>query len=343
MMSDFEWLRANPKYLDILRDAVEHEESLDPDDFEDDLILENYNEKNGTDYCVHWENTDIPHHPTQIYQLETHGFLERVFDSNSTTRYSIPNRREVKKRLEDLDAKFDGDSEVVMHGFPDMEDLDGIFDDVVGYEDVKWLLKKALSSDDIVNILLIGPPGCGKTVFLRCIRRLEGASFVSGKRTSEAGFTDKMFDDLPRFMCIDELDDMDDEHQQSLSDYTEEGVIVETKGNDRRRELRTNTKTFASGNYTDNIIDQIENRFTDLHFDKYTLDEFKEVCRSIIPRDYGHDEEKAEEIAEAVWEMDGFANVRKAEDVASLSRDADPKKVVKVLENYSPNSGGLLG
>ena len=341
-MSDTEWLRANPQYLDILRDAIEHEESLDPEDFEGDKVLRGYNEDNGTNHEVYWENTDIPHHPTKVYQLESRGFLDRVFDTNSTTRYAIHNREKVKQIVTDFNEKFEGDAEVVMHDFPDKEDLDGVFSDVVGYDDVKWLLKEALTSDDIVNILLVGPPGSGKTVFLRCINKLERSAFINGKKTSEAGFTDKMFDELPRYMCIDELDDMGTDDQVSLADYTEEGVLVETKGNNRKRELRTNTKTFATANSVNDIAEQIDNRFTDLHFDEYSLDEFKEVCKNIIPREYGHTEEGAIEIAEAVWEIDGFANVRKAEDVASLSRNADPKRVVGVLENYSPDESGLL-
>jgi len=341
-MSDTEWLRANPEYIDILRDAIEHEESLDPSDFEDNSIIESFNDDGPEEINVCWENTEIPHHPTKLYQLETKGYLYRVFDSNSTTKYAVANRGKVKRAISDLEQKFDGDAQVVTHNFPDRDELDGVFEDVVGYEDVKWLLKEALTSDDIVNILLVGPPGCGKTVFLRCISKLNRSAFINGKKTSEAGFADKMFDERPRYMCIDELDDMSTDDQVSLADYTEEGVLVETKGNNRKRELRTNTKTFATANSIDAIIDQIDNRFTDLHFDQYNLEEFKEVCRNIIPREYGHTEEKAEEIAEAVWEIDGFANVRKAEDVASLSRNADPKRVVGVLEDYSPDEGGLL-
>jgi len=330
-MNEKEFIKDNPEYIDHLERLVEFEENnKNPEHpYIDD-----------EDYDSCWEYKDVGIKPQTLYQLEKEGILERVFDTNSTTSYSIRDRDSVVNALEEISSKFDGKRERVIHDFPDRDTLDEmeIFSDVVGYEDVKWLMKKALASDEIVNIVLYGPPGSGKTVFLRCIRQLKDSAFISGKRTSESGFTDEMFEEEPRFMCIDELDDMDKDDQKALSDYTEEGVLVETKGNNKRREMKTNTKTFATANEEDNVIDQINNRFTDLHFDQYTLDEFKQVCINILPDDYGTSEENAKEIAKAVWDIDGFANVRKAEDVAALSDGEDPRKVVSVLEDYSPNT-----
>jgi len=328
-MNRAKFLNENPKYIEPVEKIIEYEKNnKNPDS----AYI------NDTEHDSCWEYNDVGVDPQTLYQLEMNGFLERVFDTQSTTSYSTINRDSIEKAVQEIGSKFDGNVKEVIHEFPDKEVLDEmeVFSDVVGYENVKWLLKKALSSDNIVNVLLVGPPGSGKTVFLRCIRKLDDAAFISGKRTSEAGFTDKMFEDEPRYMCIDELDDMDNEDQEALSDYTEEGVIVETKGNNKRREMKTNTKTFAAANSDKDIISQINNRFTDLHFDKYTLNEFEQVCVNILPRDYGTTDKHAKKIAKAVWEIDGFANVRKAEDVATLSDGEDPQKVVGVLEDYSP-------
>jgi ATPase subunit of ABC transporter with duplicated ATPase domains len=319
-------LKEKPKYIDTASRILEYvQENKDPD----------HSFINDTDYDSHFTYSDVGVPPQHLYRLETYGVLEKVFSSNSTKAYAVRDINELDEQIKEVKKDFEGGPEEVNHSFPDRDDLDGIFDDVVGYDDAKWLLKKAISSDETVNILLVGPPGCGKTVFLRCIAKLEGAKFISGKKTSSAGFTEEMFDSKPRFMCVDELDDMDNDDQQVMSDYTEEGRLVETKGNDKRRELVINTKTFAAANKIENIIPQIDNRFTDLHFDPYNLEEFKEVCVNILPDDYDQSKKHSEEIAEAVWEIDGFANVRKAEDVASLSDGEDPKRVVSILENYS--------
>jgi DNA polymerase III delta prime subunit len=327
------YLENNPKYIEYVVNILDYVESNKQPD---------HSFINDTEYdsCFTYSDVGVP--PQSLYQLEVNGILEKVFDSNSTTSYAVRDVDSLRKDLKELEDKHVEGKETIQHEFPDRDELDGLFDDVVGYDDAKWLLKKAISSDETVNILLVGPPGCGKTVFLRCIAKLEGAKFISGKKTSSAGFTDEMFDSKPRFMCVDELDDMDNDDQQVMSDYTEEGRLVETKGNDKRRELIINTKTFAAANEIENIIPQIDNRFTDLHFEPYNLEEFKEVCVNILPDDYDQSEQHSEEIAEAVWDIDGFANVRKAEDVASLSDGEDPKRVVSVLENYSRMSNSFV-
>lgn len=44
-----------------------------------------------------------------------------------------------------------------------------IFEQVFQHDDIKWLLTSALDSEQPVHILLVGPPGIGKTRFLKAI------------------------------------------------------------------------------------------------------------------------------------------------------------------------------
>ncbi|MGB6530775.1 MAG: hypothetical protein WBF33_21920 [Candidatus Nitrosopolaris sp.] len=38
-----------------------------------------------------------------------------------------------------------------------------LFSNISGCKDIKWTLKKALENEEPIHILLIGPPGLGKT------------------------------------------------------------------------------------------------------------------------------------------------------------------------------------
>jgi MoxR-like ATPase len=169
-----------------------------------------------------------------------------------------------------------------------------------------------------------------------CINKLDDARFISGKPSSGPGVLDVMFEETPKYMLIDELDDMDNDTQRVLGQYTETGIVDETKSGKTRR-MKTNTKTFASANYPKNVLDAINDRFLDLHFDPYTKSEFREVCKHVLPKNEGSDPDEAVDIADAVWDIEGEGRVRKAIQVARLSR-GDPEKVIGVLNDYDKSS-----
>ena len=55
-----------------------------------------------------------------------------------------------------------------------------LFDNIVGYDDVKMLFNLSFSSEKPVHILLVGPPASAKTLFmLECIK-LERSYFTLG-------------------------------------------------------------------------------------------------------------------------------------------------------------------
>jgi len=320
-----EYLNEKPKYIDTLQSIVDFEE----DQTEEDSYFIANNE--GIDAC--WEYDDVNVHPTRLHQLNVEGIVEKITDTQSATRYCLSDREAAKEALDEVADFAEEGTRVELHDFPDSHDeLDGAFDDVVGYDRVKWLLKRAITTDDITNVVLFGPPGSAKTVFLMCVSKLEGGKFISGKPTSGPGVLDVMFQETPRFMLIDELDDMDNDTQRVLGQYTETGIVDETKSG-KTRKMKTNTKTFASANHPENVLGAIKDRFLDLHFDAYDKGEFEDVCRHVLPKNEGCTEEEAEKIAKAVWDIEGEGRVRKAIQAARLSR-GDPEKVVSVLDEY---------
>lgn len=330
------YLKDKPDYIDILNEIVEYEEN-NPNP--DHTFIED------TDYDTCWRNTEVGVHPSRLYQLEVNGILERVFDSNNTTSYVIKDRGEVKKILNQIEDEIGEEGQRrVMHEFPDEDKLpDNLFEDVVGYEDIKFLLKRGITTDKIVNFLLIGPSGSAKTVFLMSLsEKLSNAIMISQSSEATApGFIDEMFKREPKYMLFDELDDMSTDDIKALSSYTETGILQETKYG-KNRKMETNTKTFAAANETNPIPNNIINRFVDLYFEPYTRDEYIEVCENILPRKEGKDVEEARRIAERIWTKYQTGDVRRAIAVARLSR-GDPEKIIDIIEDYSQEKLNKLG
>jgi Holliday junction resolvasome RuvABC ATP-dependent DNA helicase subunit len=85
--------------------------------------------------------------------------------------------------------------------------IKGIFDSIIGYEGIKRTFLRSLSSKEPVHILLAGPPGQAKTLFLKCILEAfrEEAFFTVGGTASKSGLIDVLFDMQPKYLLVDEI------------------------------------------------------------------------------------------------------------------------------------------
>ncbi len=213
--------------------------------------------------------------------------------------------------------------------------LTTLFDPIVGYDDVKWLMRRAVMTDEPVHVLLEGPPASAKTLFLMEIARLPRAEFAVAGNATKAGLTDLLLVYRPRYLLVDEVETID-----SLRDYAallhlmENQEVVETK---YRRHERTPLKTwvFAAGNDASKLPPALLSRFGGkagvVHFKEYSSAEFVEIAANIlvqrerIPLDF------AKRVALATLDL-GSRDVRLAVRFARLCKtDEDLAKVVETL------------
>jgi Holliday junction DNA helicase RuvB len=126
-----------------------------------------------------------------------------------------------------------------------------IFDQIIGYEDIKRLFKMALDSAEPVHILLSGAPASAKTLFLQSLMTLKDSYFVDGSNTTKSGMIDYIFDNKPKYLLIDEIDKMASKDQSFLLNLMETGIVTETKHKKTRAITNVKTWIFATSN---NII-----------------------------------------------------------------------------------------
>jgi Holliday junction DNA helicase RuvB len=102
-----------------------------------------------------------------------------------------------------------------------------IFNNVIGYDDIKLLLHKMITSKHTSSVLLTGPPASSKTIFiLELLDHFKGkAYFVDGTTASGMGIIDYLFDhtDL-KFLLIDEIDKLSKKDQKVLLNVMETGI-----------------------------------------------------------------------------------------------------------------------
>ena len=211
--------------------------------------------------------------------------------------------------------------------------LEPLFDNIVGYSDVKRLFHLSLSSEKPVHLLLVGPPASAKTLFMLECMRLERSYFTLGSHSTKSGMIDYLFDKRPRYLIVDEIEHMPMKDQTALLSLMEAGILAETKFQ-KTRNTHLKTWVFASSNATDRMLTPLLSRFVVLHFKQYSFGSFHEVCAHILGRE-GVTPGVAAAIAEAVWTKLKSKDIRDCIKIGRLAKKKeDVEWIVQTLRAY---------
>jgi Holliday junction resolvasome RuvABC ATP-dependent DNA helicase subunit len=127
-------------------------------------------------------------------------------------------------------------------------------ENIYGLEKEKQALMMALTAKRSCHVLLVGPPGIGKTDLVLSIYNANRskAYFTYGGHSTKAGMVDQLFHDRPRILVVDELETMSSHDQVSLLGLCENGILAETKIT-KTRQTQMNVWVFATSNCTKRI------------------------------------------------------------------------------------------
>lgn len=212
-----------------------------------------------------------------------------------------------------------------------------LFDPVIGFDDIKEIFQLSLHADKPVHILLVGPPGSAKSLFMSCLTKLERSYYAVGSSSTGSGIFDYLFEHRPRYFIMDEIEKMSKRDQASLLNLMESGLLSELK---HRQQRTTQLKTwvFASANDADKLLPQLLTRFTATHLKPYTKEEFVEIAVNVLNRDEGIEIEVAKFIAELVFDKLS-SNIRECVRIARLANNDIIKvqRIADMLTTYGNN------
>ena len=122
------------------------------------------------------------------------------------------------------------------------------FSSIYGYEDIKKLLMRCIFAKEPTHVLLTGPPGCCKTMFLlEMAKGLDKTYFMDATSASGPGMIDYLFENNIKYLLIDEIDKLQRKDQSVLLNLMENNVLVETKvRKTRKKEMKVSV--FATCN-----------------------------------------------------------------------------------------------
>jgi len=209
-------------------------------------------------------------------------------------------------------------------------DFANMFKDIVGYDNLKELLRECLQVDKPIHVLLVGPPALAKTMFLWDIENTWGehAMWLVGSATSRAGLWDAVADKRPRILLIDELDKMTAMDTAALLSLMEKGRLVRMKVN-RLLDLQLEVWVVACANRIYKMSPELLSRFKVFQINEYNATEFRNVVTNALVTHEGITSDEAAEIALRL--VGKTHDVRDAVRVARLAKRVGVKRAVELL------------
>ncbi len=215
---------------------------------------------------------------------------------------------------------------------------------IVGFEDLKPIIAEAIAYRKRTHFLLEGPPASVKSTILDAIRNVvPDATMVFGRGASAKGLSNKLFEEQPSVLLMDELDKSKKEVREMILGLMETGEIINTKADDSRG-IVLDTLVFAACNSSAMFSPEFKSRFA-MHpcFQRYTRSEFIDVVIAMIAQGGKCPADLAEYIAIQVFDNE-LGDVRQARDIwrqMNFSTQEEADRILNVKLKYRPQEAVL--
>lgn len=167
---------------------------------------------------------------------------------------------------------------------PEIQIPDDLFNDIVGYDDVKELLLNALKNKKRMAFLFVGPPASAKTMFLSDLLKLPYSLFIVAYTTTQAGLRDIFISQKPLFLAIDEIDKAKNDTLHILISVIDTGLVQKNIAN-QNIETYVDTLILASSNNYDKISPVLKSRFQMFSFKEYTREDLEKIGYNMLDKE----------------------------------------------------------
>lgn len=208
------------------------------------------------------------------------------------------------------------------------------FSEICGLDGMKENLFRALTSEEQVNILLLGPPATSKTLFMSTIlKKCNNVFYFDAANTTSAGLIEELYHDRnTKLIIIDEIDKLKRNDLNSMLGLLNDGRIVKSLKHMRYDFRIENVKIFATSNSLGSLSKPVRSRFQEYHLIEYTDKEFLDVVAFCLQNKLPA--EINEMIGMILLEF-GIKDVRTAIGLGNLIKRSDSRDDVgRVIENW---------
>jgi Holliday junction DNA helicase RuvB len=269
---------------------------------------------------IGWSWQDVATWPATINSLIVKKLVSVALSTNSGTGYRVTEEGKLAAVAEIHPVQTE----------PELIDDFNLFSGIVGYDNIKELMKTSLALDKPVHILLYGPPAIAKSMFLWEIERVYGNQCLPfiGSATSHAGMWDMLIERHPRIILIDELEKMNITDTAGLLSLMEYGRVIRAKVG-RSMDVKSTAWVFATANRITSIPPELLSRFAKQELKEYSDQEFIIVVKNVLQKNEELDEDSAAMVAEKL--VGRTHDIRDAVRVARMSKKTGVIRAIELL------------
>lgn len=198
-------LSENPQWIRVLKEAlsVEEERRGKGEEFQD------------------WEWYEVHCPIPLLHRMVAARILDIPYKTRKTTLFKVREPEIIREAIEILSKPTVSPEEKIPSD---------LFSTIVGFDNIKAILRYAIEAPDRVGILLTGPPASAKTLMLLELARLPNSLYILAQTMSAAGLVLALRIHQPKYLLIDEIDRLDPEDIGVLNSLLSTGIVCLVPG-----------------------------------------------------------------------------------------------------------------
>src|SRR5215467_3562335 len=206
------------------------------------------------------------------------------------------------------------------------------FSSISGYDDVKNIINRVLSSEENFNLLLVGPPASSKTQFLMEIMKArEGKTVYIDATNTTNRILQVLEEEKPEIVLLDELDKLPRNFAEKLLSFLESGRAKVDQKNCQMDFRLKGCKVFAAANEINRLSKPLQSRFRKLFLPRYTEEQFLNVSEKVLSKT---SPSIARYIGASVWKNGG--DIRDCISIGKLVRKNDgPEEIAEIISTIT--------